>query len=868
MSLDKLDILDLSQLTPMLRQYYQIKMQYPDCILLFRLGDFYEMFGDDAKKASKILEITLTSRDAGNLGRIPMCGVPHHAIEGYLLSLVENGLNVAICEQLEDPKLAKGVVKRDVVRVVTPGTITLPQALDDKDNNYVAAVFGRGDLFGIAFSDVSTGDFRVTEIKGDKAELRARDELIRLSPKEVVIPESLLAQSIVDTLEQIKISIARREDINFSSKNGYRNLTRHFATNSLAGFGLEDKPTSISVAGGLLSYLEETQKIALEHIKTIQSYSINDYMVLDISTQRNLEILSTLRENKKQGSLLGVLDKTVTAMGGRLLRRWLSQPLIDLDEIRRRQEKVECLFNEDLLRAELQSALDKVFDLERLCGRLAYKTANARDLISLRDSFMKLPKIKELVSSYQPLESLKEFDSLEDLDVLISGAIVDEPPFSLTEGGLIQHGFSKELDELRSIASGGKEWIANLQVRERERTGIKSLKVGFNRVFGYYLEVTNANLDLVPADYQRKQTLTNGERFITPELKEYESKVLGAEEKINSLEYELFLEIRDKLITNIARIQKAALVIAHLDVLCSLALVAREKNYVLPFVDLSDRIEIIEGRHPVVEEHLPRGEFVPNDTYLDLEDERIAILTGPNMSGKSTYMRQVALIVLMAQIGSFIPAKRGTIGLVDRIFTRVGASDDLASGQSTFMVEMTEVANILHNATKKSLVILDEVGRGTATFDGLSIAWAVTEYLHNHIGAKAIFATHYHELTELENSLDGVFNLQVAVQHSGKQVFFLRKIIKGGADQSYGIDVARLAGLPEDLLKRAREVLTNLEKGGKKPEHKPAQLSLFAQEEDPIIESIRNIDINNLTPLDALNTLAKIVKEVRERGRE
>lgn len=865
MSLDKLELIDMNELTPMLRQYYQIKMKYPDCILLFRLGDFYEMFGEDAEVASKVLEITLTSREAGNKGRIPMCGVPYHAIEGYLLTLVENGLKVAICEQLEDPKKAKGVVKRDVTRVVTPGTITLPQALDEKSNNYIAAIFGQGDAYGIAFADVSTGDFKATEIRGEKAEIKARDELLRLNPKEVILPENFFAQSIVDTLGHLKVSYERREENTFVVRNGYKVLTRHFGVSTLNGFGIENQSALISAAGALLNFLEDTQKIALEHIKSIQAYSLSDYMILDVSTQRNLEILTTIRENKKQGSLLGVLDKTVTAMGGRGLKRWLSQPLIDLSQIEDRQDKVEVFFTDDSLRLKLRSALEKVFDLERLSGRLAYKTANARDLVALRDSFRKLPEINKLVVGIDKLSSLKDLDTLSDLADLIGEAIVEDPPFTLTEGGIIQNGYNEELDSLREIATGGKEWIANLQKKERERTGIKSLKVGFNKVFGYYIEVTKANLSMVPDQYQRKQTLANGERYITPELKEYESKVLGAEEKINSLEYEIFTSVRDALTTNIERIQTVAKIVTDLDIYTALAEVARQKNYTKPEVNLGDVLEITEGRHPVVEEYLPQGEFVPNDTLLCSEKKRIAILTGPNMSGKSTYMRQVALISLMAQIGSFVPASHCKIGLVDRIFTRVGASDDLASGQSTFMVEMTEVANILHNATDKSLVILDEVGRGTATFDGLSIAWAVTEYLHDRIGCKAIFATHYHELTQLDESLPQVFNLQVAVQHSGKQVFFLRKIIAGGADKSYGIDVARLAGLPDELLERAREVLVWLEKGNKKSEPKPSQMSLFDMSEDPIVAKLRTIDIDNLTPIGALNTLAGLIDEVRRR---
>ncbi len=865
MGLDKLEITDLSELTPMLRQYYQIKMQYPDCILLFRLGDFYEMFSDDALLASKVLEITLTSRDAGNQGRIPMCGVPYHAIEGYLLTLVEHGLKVAICEQVEDPKLAKGVVKREVTRVVTPGTITLTQALDEKSNNYVAAVFGRGDAFGIAYADVSTGDFKATEIKGEGAELKARDEIIRLTPKEVIYPENLLAQSILDLLKQLKIASESKPEIAFQSKLGYRNLNRQLGTASLAGFGLEDKPYAVSAGGALLEYLKDTQKITLEHIKSIQFYSLSDYMVLDSYTQRNLEILTTLRENKKQGSLLGVLDKTVTAMGGRLLKRWISQPLVDIKEIVKRQDRLETLFTDDLLRSQVRVGLEKVFDLERLSSKLAYGTANARDLVALRDSFRELPGLKDLITTKEHLKGLGNLDTLEDLKELITQSLVDEPPFSLTEGGIIRPGYNSELDELRNVASGGKDWIANLQARERERTGIKSLKVGFNKVFGYYLEISNSNLGNVPEDYQRKQTLSGGERFIIPELKEYEAKVLGAEEKIGSMEYLLFCEVREKLTGNISRIQVVAHLLAELDVYSSLAEVARQKNYIKPVVDNNCLIEIKEGRHPVVEEYLPIGEFVPNDSNLDMLEQRIAILTGPNMAGKSTYMRQVALIVLLAQIGSFVPAKEAQIGLVDRIFTRVGASDDLASGQSTFMVEMNEVANILHNATSKSLVILDEVGRGTATFDGLSIAWAVTEYLHDRIGCKAIFATHYHELTELAEKLSGVINLQVAVQHSGKQIFFLRKIITGGADRSYGIDVARLAGLPDELLKRAKEVLADLEMGTKKQDIKPAQLSLFATEEDTIVEELRNIDVYNLTPIEAINTLARLVDEAKRR---
>ena len=875
----------------MMKVYCETKEKYKDCILFYRLGDFYEMFFEDALIASKELEITLTGKDCGLEERAPMCGVPFHAVDGYLNKLVSKGYKVAICEQLEDPKQAKGLVKRDVIRVVTPGTNLDAQALDESRNNYLMCIVCMEDRYGLSVADISTGEYLVTELDGEKKLL---DEINKFSPSEIICNHSFYVSGvdIEDMKERLHISVFSLDSWYFDDALCARNLMEHFHVSSLSGLGLDAYSCGIIAAGALLQYLIETQKTSIANLTALTPYSISKYMVLDSSTRRNLELCETLREKNKRGSLLWVLDKTKTAMGARLLRRYLEQPLIEKEEIMQRLDAVEELKDNAITREELREYLNPVYDLERLISRISYQTANPRDLVAFKTSLSMLPHIKYIMKSLQsPLlvQLQEEMDELADLFALVDTAIVDEPPISIRDGGFIKEGYNEEVDRLRHAKTEGKSWLAKLEAEEREKTGIKTMKVKYNKVFGYYLEVTNSYKDMVPDYYTRKQTLTNAERYITPELKELEETILGSEDKLTALEYDLYVEVRGKIADEILRIQKTAHAIAGVDVFASLALVAERGNYVKPSINEKGVLDIKNGRHPVVEKMIPNDMFIANDTYLDNGKSRISIITGPNMAGKSTYMRQTALIVLMAQIGSFVPADAAKIGLVDRIFTRVGASDDLASGQSTFMVEMTEVANILRNATRNSLLILDEIGRGTSTFDGLSIAWAVVEYISNPklLGAKTLFATHYHELTELEGKLPGVNNYCIAVKENGDDIVFLRKIIQGGADKSYGIQVAKLAGVPDVVIERAKalaEELTNADitvhvQGGDVEGQKARkaktqkydqvdmdQMSLFDTVSDSdVLKELQELEVSTMTPLDALNTLYRLQNKLKNR---
>ena len=878
--------------TPMMQHYLKTKEENKDCILFYRLGDFYEMFFEDAKIASKELELTLTGKSCGLEERAPMCGVPFHAADTYINRLVAKGYKVAICEQVEDPKLAKGIVKREVIRIVTPGTNIDMQSLDETKNNYIMSIVYLADKYGVATCDVTTGDFFVTEVDSERKLL---DEMNKYAPSEVICNEAFYMSGvdIEDMKNRLSIAVSSLDAWYFGDELAKETLLSHFKVASLQALGLEDYDCGVISAGALLKYLYDTQKNSMEHILAIHPYSIGKFLILDSSTRRNLELVETLREKQKRGSLLWVLDKTKTAMGARLLRSYVEQPLIEKAEIIKRQKFIETLNKQAITRDEFREYLNPIYDLERLITRISYQTANPRDLIAFRNSIEMLPPIRTLLADVDCAladEIKADFDCLEDLYELIESSIQEEPPISVREGDIIKDGYNEEVDRLRSAKTQGKSWLADVEAKEREKTGIKNLRIKYNKVFGYYLEVTNSFKDQVPDYYVRKQTLTNAERYITPELKELEDTILGAEDRLVSLEYELFRQVRQQIGDNVLRILKTAKAIAKLDVFASLALVAQQNNYCKPKINESGTIDIKNGRHPVVEKMIPNGMFIDNDTYLDNGKNRISIITGPNMAGKSTYMRQTALIVLMAQIGSFVPAESANIGIVDRIFTRVGASDDLASGQSTFMVEMNEVANILRNATSDSLLILDEIGRGTSTFDGLSIAWAVVEHISNPklLGAKTLFATHYHELTELEGKLDNVNNYCIAVKEKGDTIVFLRKIVKGGADKSYGIQVAKLAGLPESVIDRANEIVNELlandisdiaknitvdKSGGtsrKKKEHLDevdlAQMSLFdTTSDDSIIDELRNIEISNLTPLDALNKLNELQNKVKNR---
>ena len=880
----------MAELTPMMQQYMETKKQYPDCILFYRLGDFYEMFFEDALTASKELEITLTGKNCGQEERAPMCGVPYHAVEGYLSKLVSKGYKVAICEQLEDPKLAKGLVKRDVVRIVTPGTNLIVQSLDETKNNYLMCVAYFAGKTGISVADVTTGDYYVTEVEDMR---RLLDEINKYQPSELICNDAFLMSGadLEDLKSRLDIAVYSLEPHYFDEDLCRKCLMRHFKISSLIGLGVESFSSGLIAAGSLLQYLYDTQKTSLDHFTRLQPYLTGKYMLLDSATRRNLELTETLREKQKRGSLLWVLDKTKTAMGGRMLRSDLEQPLIDRGEMQKRLDAVNELCKDPMSREELREYLNPVYDLERLLGKVSYRTANPRDLLAFASSMEMLPHIKTVLkgfSSQRLAEIEADLDDLGDLYDLIRRAIVEEPPISIREGGMIREGFDETIDQLRSAKTEGKTWLAQLEEQERERTGIKNLKVKYNKVFGYYLEVTNSYKDLVPADYMRKQTLVNAERYTTPRLKELEDMILNAEDKLTALEYEKFCQVRDAVAAQVERIQRTAKAIARLDVSASLSLVAERNHYVRPALNEKGVIDIKDGRHPVVEQMIEHDMFIANDTYLDNQKHCIAVITGPNMAGKSTYMRQAALIVLLAQIGSFVPAKSANIGIVDRIFTRVGASDDLASGQSTFMVEMKEVANILRNATSKSLLVLDEIGRGTSTFDGLAIAWAVIEHISNRklLGAKTLFATHYHELTELEGKIGNVNNYCIAVKEKGDDIVFLRKIVKGGADKSYGIQVARLAGVPDMVIDRAKEIVEQLsdnditekvqnisvetEGKGKKQKHYDEvdleQISFFdAVKDEDVLEELKSADITTMTPLDALNTLYRLQNKLKNR---
>ncbi len=862
------------ELTPMFKQYTRIKAMHKDSILFFRMGDFYEMFFEDAKIASEILDIALTSRDSTRKeDRVPMCGVPYHAARSYIAKLLRAGKTVAVCEQVEDPKQAKGIVRREVVRVITPGTVLEPELLDENVNNYLAAACISEDGIGVAFADVSTGEFLATQRDGANIHELIVEELLRIGPSELLFATSQMDSTLKACLDRNCPGIALRpvEDWIFSMAQAVSLITSHYGLHSLTGLGLDDMPMATSAAGAIIHYIGETYRASLQHLKRPAPFVRSEYMMLDANTQRNLELLWTLRDKSKRGSLLGILDSTITSMGGRKLRTWITHPLMGVERITARQDAVAQLVESNSLRLKVRDTLKGVHDIERLLGRLSGPTANARDMVALKDSLTRMPPLKQALAGTSSglLESISSsLDPLEDVSSLIARALVDAPPASTTEGNIIRDGYSPELDTLRNSVREGKDWIARLQKKEIRRTGINSLKVGYNKVFGYYIEVTKPNLSLVPPDYIRKQTLVNAERFITPELKERESAILGAEEKMAGLESELFQALREQVCAQADRIQMDAELVAEADALQSLAHIAAANDYCRPEVTTSFGIHVEEGRHPVLEQLNLGQPFVPNDTHMD-EAGSLLIITGPNMAGKSTYLRQVALIVLMAQMGSFVPARRTRMGVVDRIFTRVGASDNLVGGESTFMVEMNETANILNNATRRSLIVLDEIGRGTSTYDGMSIAWAVAEYIHNNVEAKTLFATHYHELTDLAQELGRVRNLNVAVREWNNQVVFLYKLIEGSSDHSYGIHVAKLAGLPGDVVVRARQVLSDLEGGhpGRKLRRSSEsnQLQLFAPGPVSAVEDeLRKLDINRLTPLDALSKLVELRKKVEK----
>ena len=871
----------MAEFSPMMQRYLETKKEYEDCILFYRLGDFYEMFFDDAITASRELELTLTGKDCGQEERAPMCGIPHHAAEIYVSRLIAKGYKVAICEQLEDPKKTKGIVKRGVIRVVTPGTLVDSNMLEERKNNYIMSIFKTGIYFGISVCDISTGEFYSAEIKEQNNFPTLLDEIARYTPSELVV-NSMMA-NCEEEMAKIKerfenVYITKFNDKFF--KTELNNIDLRFNIIDNDGKKLEnikEKTLIIASINALVEYIEETQKTSLDHINKITIYNLSKYMALDINARRNLELTEKMRDKSKKGTLLWVLDKTSTSMGGRLLRRWLNDPLIDVKEINKRLNAVKELKDDLILRGEIIENLKKVYDIERLAGKMAYGNANARDMVTLKNSLMKLPEVKQILTNCKS-ELLKELyenlDELQDIYQLIETSIVDDPPMTIKDGGIIKLGYDEEIDKLKTAQTEGKNWLIALEAEEKEKTGIKNLKIGFNKVFGYFIEVTKSNLDQVPERYIRKQTLTNAERYITEELKNLENQILGAEEKVVNLEYDAFVQIRELIAKNVVRLQKTSEVVSSLDVISSFAQVAEDMNYCMPEVNSEGKIDIKGGRHPVIEKILGAGSFVENDTYLDKEENRLAIITGPNMAGKSTYMRQVALITLMAQVGSFVPATSAKIGVVDKIFTRVGASDDLSMGQSTFMVEMMEVANILNEATSNSVVILDEIGRGTSTYDGLSIAWAVAEYIADKekCGAKTLFATHYHELTELENKLEGIKNYSIAVKEKGENIIFLRKIVQGGTDESYGIHVARLAGVPKIVTKKANEILRSLERKniltGKKEEKQDkkqveGQFDLYNYKLAEIAHEIDKINLNELTPIDALNTLVKIKEKMK-----
>ena len=903
----------MAEFSPMMQHYLKTKEEYSDCILFYRLGDFYEMFFDDAITVSRELEITLTGKDCGQAERAPMAGIPFHAAENYIARLISKGYKVAICEQMEDPKLAKGMVKREVVRVVTPGTVIESNLLEEKKNNYIMSIYKTGIYYGLGICDVSTGDFYATQICENNNFSKLLDEISRYSPSEIIVNKMMFEtkSEISKIKDRFKVYVSLEKEENFSDENElllsmYNVISSSKIKNiqlkeekevkevkevkeqkeeKTADFQIktkqqiqeiDNKNLIVPAINALITYLTETQKTNLDHINTIKIYSITQYMSLDINARRNLELTEKMRDKSKKGTLLWVLDKTCTSMGGRLLRRWINDPLIDVNEINKRLDSVNELKNSVVLKGDIIDSLKKVYDIERLAGKISYGNANGRDLISLKNSVKQLPEIKQILSKTESgllHELYEELDVLQDIYELIEKSIVEEPPISVKEGGIIKLGYDPEIDVLKKATTEGKTWIVQLEAREREKTGIKGLKVGFNKVFGYFIEVTKSNLSMVPETYIRKQTLTNAERYVTEELKNLENQILGAEEKVVNLEYNAFVHVRDEIESQVQRLQKTSNIVATLDVLTSFAIVAEDMNYVKPVVDNDGIIDIKDGRHPVIEKISQSGEFVPNDTYLDKNDNRLAIITGPNMAGKSTYMRQVALITLMAQIGSYVPASSARIGVVDKIFTRVGASDDLSMGQSTFMVEMMEVATILKEATSNSLVILDEIGRGTSTYDGLSIAWAVAEHIADKslCGAKTLFATHYHELTELEEKIDGVKNYSIAVKEKGEDIIFLRKIVNGGTDESYGVHVARLAGVPQNVTKKANEILRSLErrnilnnKAIEKESKKvvSGQVDMFNFKLAEVASEFDKIDVNQLTPIDALNTIVKMKEKL------
>lgn len=859
----------------MMQQYLRIHDQYADCLLLFRLGDFYELFFEDAKTASRELELTLTGKDCGLEERAPMCGVPYHSVNTYIEKLIAKGYKVAICEQMEDPALAKGLVDRDVVRVITAGTVTDPAMLEDKANNYLMCVYLDGKKTGIAYADVSTGEFFVMEPEANL--LRA--QIVRVNPMEVICndPPQLTALAGGDIR-----GLNGQPRVWFQRKNAEDTLCEHFQLSQLTSLGLDDKKEATCAAGALLRYLHETQKNSLEHIRTLRIAENGKTMLLDQNTRRNLELTESLRGERRKGTLLGLLDMTSTAMGGRLLRRWVEQPLLDEKEINNRLDAVQELVNDRILGMTLAEELEGVYDMERLMNKVAYRNMNARDCLALCASLKRIPGIRSLLDNVKSAAMVRirdELNPLEELTDLLDRAIHPDAPVIITEGGIIREGYSKILDEYREAQTSGKQWILDLEAREREETGIRNLRIQYNKVFGYYIEVTKSFLSQVPERYIRKQTLTNAERYMTPELKEIEQKIIGAQEQSVRLELQLFSEVRDRIAEQIEGIQRTAQALKELDVFQSLSRSASENHYVRPSITSDGTLSIVEGRHPVVERNMKDGGFIPNDTLLDGNENRMMIITGPNMAGKSTYMRQVALICLMAQIGSFVPAREASLPVCDRIFTRVGASDDLASGQSTFMVEMSETAHILRNATKNSLIILDEIGRGTSTFDGLSIAWAVVEYIADkeRIGAKTLFATHYHELSELEGHLDGVKNFCISVKEHGEDVIFLRKIVRGGADKSFGVHVARLAGVPHPVIVRAHEIQARLEVseinqntigqnilGEDTGFRKNEQMDLFEYKKDEIIKELQEIDVMAITPMDAMNTLFLLREKARK----
>ena len=873
-------VIDKEKCSPMMQKYLETKEKYPDTILFYRLGDFYEMFFDDAILVSRELEITLTGKDCGLEKRAPMAGVPFHAAENYIAKLVAKGYKVAICEQLEDPKTTKGMVKRGVIKVVTPGTVVESNMLEERKNNYIMSIYKVGIYFGIAISDISTGEFYASKIRETNNFALLLDEISRFTPSEIIVNEMMNESKAEITSIKTRFPdtyINKCEESYFSENiKSVKNKFTLKDINSNEIENLQDNILEICAINALVSYIENTQMTDLSHINTITIYHVLKYMALDINARRNLEITEKLRDKSKKGTLLWVLDKTSTSMGGRLLRRWLNDPLIDENEINKRLNSVEELKNDVILRGDIIENLKKIYDIERLAGKMAYGNATPRDMITLKNSLLKLPETKNILQNVKT-DYLKEIyeniDELQDIYELIDKSITDDPPMNTKDGGYIKIGFDEEIDKLKLATTDGKSWLMKLEKEEKEKTGIKSLKVGFNKVFGYYIEVTNTYKNLVPETYIRKQTLTNGERYITEELKNIENQILGAEEKVVKLELEAFKKIREEIADNVKRLQKTAEAVSILDVLSSFAQVAEDMNYCKPVINKDGIIDIKEGRHPVIEKMLPTGEFIANDTYLDKNENRLSIITGPNMAGKSTYMRQVALITLMAQVGSFVPAQSAVIGIVDKIFTRVGASDDLSMGQSTFMVEMMEVAAILKEATSNSLIILDEIGRGTSTFDGLSIAWAVAEYIAdiNKCGAKTLFATHYHELTELENKLEGIKNYSIAVKEKGEDIIFLRKIVKGGTDESYGVHVARLAGVPKEVTKRANQILKTLERksiiSSKKEEKEDkkqvtGQLGMFNFKLAEIAQELDKVNLNELTPIDALNTLVKIKEKM------